>query len=118
MQTGYTNGSIGGESKSDIAITANIITNRPDNLEFTLNFAYAFTERIGAIAEYWAIFESGIERGRGGYLNFGGYYNISRNFQLDLAVFNMVDQGTIEEPNFTDFQIQVGFTGRLDWRKE
>jgi len=102
----------------DIAITANIITNRPDNLEFTLNFAYAFTERIGAIAEYWAIFESGIERGRGGYLNFGGYYNISRNFQLDLAVFNMVDQGTIEEPNFTDFQIQVGFTGRLDWRKE
>lgn len=100
----------------DFAITANIITNRPENLEFTLNFAYAFTERIGAIAEYWAIFDGSFDINSVGYANFGAYYNLSKNFQLDLAVYNMVDKGDREEPNFTDLQFQVGFTGRLDWR--
>jgi len=100
----------------DFAITANIITNRPENLEFTLNFAYAFTERIGALAEYWAIFDGGMGDSRSGYANFGAYYNLSKNFQVDLAVFNMVDKGDREESNFTDLQFQVGFSGRLDWR--
>ena len=100
----------------NFAITANIITNRPENLEFTLNFAYAFTERIGAVAEYWAIFESGIDNRDAGYANFGAYYNLSNNFQLDVAVFNMVDKGDREESNFTDLQFQVGFTSRLNWR--
>ena len=100
----------------NFSINGNIITNRADNLEFTLNFAYAFTERIGAVAEYWVIFESNIDQNRGNYVDIGAYYNISRNFQLDIAMLKMVDQGSIEERDFSDFQFQVGFTGRLDWR--
>lgn len=100
------------------AITGNIITNSTDNFEFTLNFAYAFSERLGAMAEYWSIFGTSFDDNKGHYLNVGGYYNLSKNFQLDIASLYMFDYGPwAESADFHDFQFQFGFTGRIDWRK-
>lgn len=106
-----------------LSITANAILPDPNTMEFTLNAAYAVNERFGVLAEYYPRFlrRSTVENTLAfdlTYINAGAYYNVSRNFQLDIAGFWLSDSGQeyAERGNLSGFQFQLGLTYRTDWR--
>lgn len=106
-----------------LSITVNAILPGPNTMAFTLNAAYAVNQRFGVLAEYYPSFlrRNTVENTLIfdlGYVNAGTYYNISRNFQLDIAGFWLSDSGREfeERGNLSGFQFQLGLTYRTDWR--
>jgi hypothetical protein len=103
--------------------TVNVISVGDNVLEFTLNLAYALNSDLGFIIEYYPRYlMDNLNYNQlysiGSYLNGGAYYNISKNFQLDIAGFWLVTDGALPESLETSgFQFQLGFTGRVDWRE-
>ena len=119
-----TNGTLSLQSAitDKFSLTANVIVY--EDLAFTINAGYLFTEKFGAFVEYYPIFTGFLDISREfnlnrGFINSGFIYNFGPNFQIDLASSFLVNQAdfatagnTIE--NYIGFQ--VGFTGRMDWR--
>ncbi|MCA1762311.1 MAG: hypothetical protein ABR574_09100 [Cryomorphaceae bacterium] len=107
----------------NLAITVNAIVPDPDNLAFTANVAYAVNEKFGVLAEYYPnlirrqTFENTLNFDVS-YINIGAYYNLSRNFQFDIAGFWLNDSGdeVSSQGELKGYQFQIGLTFRTHWR--
>ncbi len=115
--------SISSAVTDNLAITVNAIAPNPDNLSFTANAAYAVNEKFGVLVEYYPNFirRQTVENRLGfdvSYINFGAYYNLSRNLQLDIAGFWLNDSGNevSNQGELKGYQFQIGLTFRKDWR--
>jgi len=105
------------------SISANAIVPDRNDLDFTINAGYAFNDRLGVLLEYYPNFvrRRTVENTLNfdlSYINAGAYYNISRNFQLDIAGFWLNDAGddVANQGDLKGFQFQFGLTYRADWR--
>lgn len=112
------------EALSDkFALTGNIIYTQDYNVGFTFNAAYQILEKLGLFAEVAPNYDFNPDlenNARAGYLNVGASWYFSRNLQVDVAgswVYNNENyfSSSVRDLN-RFFNLQIGFSGRLDWR--
>lgn len=119
-----TNGTLSLQSAitDKFSLTANVIVY--EDLAFTINAGYLFTEKFGAFVEYYPIFTGFLDISREfnltrGFMNSGFVYNFGPNLQVDLAssfLVNQADFNTVGNTIDNYIGLQAGFTYRYDWR--
>lgn len=92
---------------------------------FTCNVGYSITDKLGVYAEYYPIFSNSSRltsadnlRLARSFVNTGLSYYLSPNFMLDLTGgFLVSDYKRSDLNDLSEYNIQLGLTSRLDWRK-